>query len=366
MSDDLSPALRSMLPDLAEDGGRGRAEILERILADPDGFRAHIDDIDAALGQASPGKTRLRRMLRMAEQAISPSSKRVKVQHYVSQVVLRRFVETLEAGRVLTRYDLATGVTDQIGTKGVAYMEHFVAVDSRATEKLWQKVENALGPAIDVALRRAVPKPAQRSTLQDAVALHLVRNPQTITAHVTAFETAAARQMELLIDTPFAEEAFRRHTGGLVAAGPEARRIGIQKAQGRLRDIEMSGGLFRLTVERLYEKVCDRFKGRGLAILTPASPSREFLLGDVPAVTYNTTTGAAGLAEGVVVDQADEIVMPLAPGLLVAIGPPDGARSISDAEVDHYNRLQVRAARDFVMYRPSGTHLAAQMAIWRR
>jgi hypothetical protein len=360
----LPPALQMLVHALAKDGGQGKAETLQLILGDPVGFRAHVDDIAAALAPAGPSKTRLLRMLRMAENAISPSSKKVKDQHYVSQVVLRQFVETIKAGNVLTRQRLATGVTDPIGTKGVAFMEHFVAVDSQTTEALWQKVEGALRPAIDLAIRGAALRTAQKSTLRNAVALHLVRNPQSLTIHDTAFETAAANQVEQLKNTPFAEEAFHRHTGGLVAAGPEGRSIGIERAQGRLRGIETSGGLFRLSVQRLYEKVCDRFQGRGLAILTPANPSKEFLLGDVPSVTYNTTTGSTGLDRGVAVDQADEIAMPLAPGLLVAIGPPDCARLISDSEVDHYNRLQVRAARDFVMYRPSATHFAAQIVSW--
>jgi hypothetical protein len=362
----LPPALLTMLPDLAQDGGRARADVLERILADPDGFRAHIDDIDAILGSASPGKAKLRRMLRMAEQAVSPTSGRVKDQHYVSQVVLRQFVEPVKAGRVLTRHDLASGQADPIGTKGVAYLEHFVAVDSQATEKLWQKVENALRPAIDVALRGGTLSSAQRSTLRNAVALHFVRNPQTVGVHDQAFKEAAARQVEQWADTPFAEEAFRRHTSGLLPAGPEGRRIGIEKSQGRLRVMHASGGLFRLSVQRLYEKVGDRFDTRGLQVMTPANARKEFLLGDVPAITYNTITGAAGVSEGVAVDDADEIVMPFAPRLMVAIGPPDSVRSLSDAEVDRYNRMQVRAARDFVMYRPTATQFAAQVAAWRQ
>lgn len=338
--------------------------MLQRILADPDSFRTHIDDIHAALGHQSPGTSKLRRMHRMAERAISPMSGRVKNQHYVSQVVLRQFVEPTQAGCVLSRHDLSTGVTDPIGSKGVAYLEHFIAVDSRATEKLWQKVENAIRPAIGVALRGRKLSSAQRSTLRYAVALHYVRNPQTVEATEKAFAEATTLQIERLAETRFAEEAFRRNTGGLLPAGPEGRRIGIEKSQGRLRDIQASGGLFRLSVQRLYESVCDRFDNKGLEILRPANPLSEFLVGDVPAVTYNKTTGAAGVPEGVAIDQADEIVMPLAPQLMVAIGPPDGERSLMDEEIDFYNRMQVRAARDFVMYRPGSSH-TAKVSTWR-
>ena len=68
-----------------------------------------------------------------------------------------------------------------------------------------------------------------------------------------AFEDTAAAQVERLADRWFAQEAFRRHTGGLLAGGPEGRRIGIERSQGRLRDTCAAGGLLRLSVQRLYE-----------------------------------------------------------------------------------------------------------------
>jgi hypothetical protein len=75
-------------------------------------------------------------------------------------------------------------------------------------------------------------------------------------------------------------------------------------------------------------------------------------------------TGAAGLAEGVTVDLADEIFMPLAPRLLVVIGPPDEERSIADDEVDKYNRLQARLAQEYLIYRPTA-NFAASIPTWR-
>lgn len=64
------------------------------------------------------------------------------------------------------------------------------------------------------------------------------------------------------------------------------------------------------------------------------------------------------------VDEADKIVMPITPRLLIAIGPPNGSRTIDDAEVDSYNGMQVREARDYVLHRP-GANLAASIAAWR-
>ncbi len=114
----------------------------------------------------------------------------------------------------------------------------------------------------------------------------------------------------------------------------------------------------------MFEKVCDRFDAKGVEILTPASATKEFLLGDVPAITIAQATGAFGLSQGITVDEADKIVMPLGRRLLVAIGPPDLARMIADDDVDAYNEMQVREARDYVVHRPAA-NFAAEIAARR-
>lgn len=251
------------------------------------------------------------------------------------------------------------------GTNGVGYVRHFVPVDSQATEKLWQQVESHLTQAITAALNgTALTSPAHLSTLRRAVALHFARNPQTLTIHNQSFTDALQDQVEQWAKTPLATEAFRRRYG-LEPAGPEALHLGAEAALERLVQLHKEGGLFRLSVQRLFEIVCDRFDTRGIQILTPASPSKEFLLGDIPALTLDHATGAVGLAQGVTADHADEIFMPLAPGLLVAVGPPDGARPIPDHEVDQYNRRQACAAHDYLIHRP-GADFTASITAWRK
>lgn len=85
-----------------------------------------------------------------------------------------------------------------------------------------------------------------------------------------------------------------------------------------------------------------------LQILTPVGRHKEFLLGDLPAITINRASDEIG--PGVPIDQADEIVMPLTSRLLVSVGLPDGTRSISNDEVDSYNALQARLARDYLIH----------------
>jgi hypothetical protein len=361
----LPQAIQLVLPMLASDRGQARVQTLLAIQgAGPDYVRKHLTDIDAALGASSPGTAALADLIRKAEAAVSTPST-VKRQHVISQGVLRRFVEPLPAGQVLAKFNLATGQVELTGTNGVGYVDHFVPVDSQATENLWQQVETRLTRAITAALNgTALTSPAHLATLRRAVALHFARNPQTLTIHNQSFTDALQDHVERQAKTPLAAEAFRRRYG-LEPAGPEALRLGAEAALERLVRLHKEGGLFRLSVQRLFEMVCDRFDPRGIQILTPASPSKEFLLGDIPALTVEYATGAIGLAEGVTADQADEIFMPLAPGLLVAVGPPDGARAIPDHEVDLYNQRQARAAHDYLIHRPGAT-FTASITAWRK
>ena len=354
------------LPVLFLDGGRARAETLLAIQgAGPGYVRRHLPAVHAALGTSSPGVASLDELIRKAEEAVSTSRPTRKRQHVISQGVLRRFVEDIPpGGRQLVRFDLAAGKAKLTGTNGVGYVDNFVPVDSQATEDLWQQVETRLPQATDAALNgMALASPAHRQTLRHAVALHFARNPQTLTIHNQSFADAIQDWVERSARTPLAARAFRLRYG-LEPAGPEALRLGAEAVQERLIKLHNEGGLFRLSVQRLFEMVCDRFDARGIQILTPASASKEFLLGDLPAVTVARATGTAGLGEGVTVDQADEILMPLAPGLLIVVGPPDGARSVPDNEVDAHNELQARVAQAYLVHRP-GVSFAASITAWR-
>lgn len=364
----LPQAIVAILPAIAADRGRMRGNTMQVILGPGlSEIRQHLSEIDAALGSQSPGLVALDALVTKTERAISTSQPTVPNQHYISQVVLRQFTEPTPAGKVLARFDLPTGeYMAPIGTRGVGSIRDFVPIDSQATEDLWQAVETALPEAIQAALNgTALGTSSRVETLRRAVALHFVRHPQTLTAHNIAFAEALEHQMERLGDTPFAEEAFRQHHGGLHAAGPEGRRLGLERSQGRLRQLHAAGALFRISVQRLFEKVCDRFDTRGIEILIPASSSAEFLIGDAPAVTFNKATGAAGLQGDVAIDVADRIILPLGPRLVVVIGEPNGNRMISDEEVEHLNDLQVRVAKRLVFHRPT-VDFAATMSSWRK
>ena len=204
---------------------------------------------------------------------------------------------------------------------------------------------------------------AHLSTLRNVVALHFMRIPRTVEIHNKTFAATLDAQLERTAKTPWAAEAYQRRYG-IVPAGPEGMRRGAELFHERVITLHSQGGLFRISVQNLFEKVCDRFAARGVEILTPANPGKEFLLGDFPAITIASATGQFGLSQGVTVDEADMIFMPLTPRLLVVIGPANAARTISDADVDAFNQMQIREARDYVLHRP-GADFVASIAAWR-
>jgi hypothetical protein len=95
-----------------------------------------------------------------------------------------------------------------------------------------------------------------------------VRNPHTLEIHNQSFADALDRHTDHLATTPFAAEAFYREHG-LIPADPEAMRLGAEASQERIVTLYRQGGLFRISVQNLYEKVCDRFDARGIAIAGP-------------------------------------------------------------------------------------------------
>jgi hypothetical protein len=120
--------------------------------------------------------------------------------------------------------------------------------------------------------------------------------------------------------------------------------------------------LSRLSIQRLYEKVRDEwFAAMNIEVVVPASASKEFLVGDVPALTVDTTTGMAGVRNGVSIGNADLIFMPLTPKLAAIVSGGIGVRTADDKEVDDLNRYQVIGASRYAYYRP-GASFAASIA----
>ncbi len=199
--------------------------------------------------------------------------------------------------------------------------------------------------------------------MRNLVALHFARGLQTLIDFERSFQNVYSNQVNALATRPESAEAFRRRFG-ICPAGPEGRQLGAQEVLSRTKLEVNNGDVFRLAVERLFDRVVDRLQHRDVEILTPAPASGEFLVGDVPALTVRSGEARAGVMDGIPLDHADAVVLPLAPRLLASLGSGSGYRAVPQALVDWYHKLQVTAALEYVCYRP-GAAVATQVAAWR-
>jgi len=364
----LPPAIQGILPAIAADGGRHRARTALAILGVGfDYLTAHLTDVDAALGVDSPGPDELGALVHAARDACSTAAPRVPQQHVISRGLLRRWTQLL-AGNAeprLIRYDLTRG-TAKLRTVGqVGYVRDFVSIDSETTERIWQRVEDRLPAAIAAAEDGTISSsPELTQVVREAIALHFTRNPQTAEVHAILWRETQARQIGAIAGTPLAREAFRRQHRGIIPAGQEALRLGAEAVLAHLMEAEASGALFRLIVEDRFERALELLGQAALETVTPDDPEDEFLIGDVPAITFDAKLNAVGVREGIALTAGDTVMLPLGPRLLVALGPSLRAASLPSAAVDRLNQLQVRAAQAYVCCRPDA-RVANQLAIWR-
>src|SRR5215831_12745549 len=94
MPNPLPPALKLILPVLADDQGRARARTLLVIAGvGPDVVQQTVPDLDAALGASSPGTAGLADPVSKTRTAMTASSPKIARQHVISKAILRRFSE---------------------------------------------------------------------------------------------------------------------------------------------------------------------------------------------------------------------------------------------------------------------------------
>ncbi len=311
----LPPAIQLLRDVLASDQGQARADSLLAIQgAGPDYVRQHVTALDAALGTFSPGVPGLRELIRKAEEAVSTSQPTVERQHVISEVVLRRFAGSVPSGgRQLARFDFAAGQDTLAKAKDVGYIENFVPVDSQATEDLWHTVETRLRQAITAALNgTTLDSPAHVTTLRHAVALHFVRNPQTLTIHNQSFADALQNGIDALANTSLAAEAFRQKYG-LEPAGPEALRLGAEAVHGPPHQAARGGRPVPPQRPAALREGLRPVRHQG----HPDPDPRQHIQGVPPRRPprhHRRPRNGRRRPAGVTIDQADEILMPLTPG----------------------------------------------------
>jgi hypothetical protein len=82
------------------------------------------------------------------------------------------------------------------------------------------------------------------------------------------------------------------------------------------------------------------------------SSKDDFLLGDIPVVSYDKDTDTVGVLNGASWDKADCIFMPLGPRHAVALSKTQTYKEADSRMVERINVYQVRAALKEIYFRP--------------
>ena len=277
-------------------------------------------------------------------------------QHLVSKVLLARFAD--KDSRVLTH--TLDGRTFPQAIRKAGRKNDFIAVNADRYERFWGKFEGPAGAALraleadEVSLAGRLAA-AHEDALVDLMALHFARAytaevmwqralDNTLPARrdgmatdphfLAAMRTCAA--MDLLTDEQIAD----------IMAGYVARQVGLGTAA------------FGRTVAHQFRKVRRIFRQYHLEIGWAADG--EFLLPDVPCVTYDKDSNVAGVLNGARIGSSDVVCMPATPRHLLSL-TKNPAHPGHAVPVDRANGILVQNARQAVFYRPGSTGLDAFM-----
>ena len=290
--------------------------------------------------------------LTAGESQVLSMTPRPRKQHLVSETLLRGWTVGGELSVVQLLHHGGPRVRP-VGPGGVARERDLT---SRFTvdeiEDAWSAIESRAGEALPRV--RAGGGPDDDHTVQaikDLVCLHLTRSYETLTMwDRIRQENEDMREVVAMIED---DDLMRQHIfeqTGLYVVGSE----GLESHRDELLawvDTRQQGWFSR-NLNTSYDRVKDYIASAGLEIWHTESED-ELVIGDCPAFTVSRDGSRFGLDEGVSIDGAGSIVMPLGPCTLAAIGPEDRSSSLSSMAARDINIIQCRRAHKQVVCRPS-------------
>lgn len=287
-----------------------------------------------------------------AEQGQDGSSPKRSLQHVVSRAVLRRFADPTTS--LIGHYSMQYGLRKPTGPGGLGWVRDFVKIDSKVTEELWGRTESKLPGALAAADAQTVFDSAEHvATIKEAIALHYARSIDVLDQYEDLWRHMLATKRAELDSNPASTDAlYRLKTGDAVGKPDEAMRESLAREWlQRLAEIYETGVGFRFRVQYYFREATKMITRAGLEVLRPP-PGSEFLIGDVPVITTDTTGHVRGVAAGIPIGSAATVAMPLGPRLLVALGPKDLYAELEAKYVDRLNTWQTGAAKRAVYFRP--------------
>ena len=268
-------------------------------------------------------------------------------QHLVSRVLLRRWSN--HRNGPVAKLDLITldEKVDKVDDLGC--VDDLVIVGAEHAERRWQEVEKRLPYAFqqldDGQLlndQKAV------ETVKECLALHYARALALAVMLNQVQDQAAGRVVDRLLGHVSANTALYAITGLIVPSGAEdpLREKVRQLFEAHL---QLQGFLGRQFLEH-FDRARAKTAPFQLEVVT--AQDHEFVIGDIPVITYDRDADAVGVLNGAPWGNADAIFMALGPRHLVALANTARTTVATSDQVVQLNRLQIRGAVREVYFRP--------------
>jgi hypothetical protein len=280
-------------------------------------------------------------------------------QHLVSRVLLRRWanyhngpVSTLN----LESYEEHTVPVEQLGST-----QDLTAEGTVELEQVWSKtVERRLNHPLSLVESKEILDARNAEHLQylkDCIALHWARS-FAVTTVLRMLQPGFADRVATSVLRSYTPTAALKAMTGLYVAGFGAEDVFRQKVYDQF-DSQLRRRFLRDQFDKHYEEARRRMQDCSLEICHASSS--EFVLSDCPVVTWDKDRDIAGVLFGAAWGEADVIFMAVGPKYVVALSKTGRYRELTEAEVVHLNKLQVRSAYKEIFYR-DGSGLGTRIA----
>lgn len=278
---------------------------------------------------------------------------KVQRQHVVSRTVLRNFTTTGPKGPRIGMHDLVNGTTRDVSTADAAIEKDFIRLDSFVSEQIWSDTESLIPAAHTAAQRRAVLNQAdQLQVLRRVIALHFGRSISTLAVVEQTWPRVRDRIINDLLTQakPHLVAMLTKREGHPPTESEVMSEMDTIAADG-VEKVLASGAYARVRIEQFYDQALKRFERSGVEVVHV--PTNDLVITDNPVLLQRPGDGRRAAMGRMAIDEAATIVFPVAPDLLISIGPRNGYGSANQQAVDEINRSQIAGAHRFVFHQPA-------------
>lgn len=242
----------------------------------------------------------------------------------------------------------------------------FDSYDSRGTEDFWNSFETNFPRALDTVRTRSVLDDAEAvSILKDLMAVHWARSTAIMIARNLAVDQIVQESKRTTLDQHPGKVARElRVRTGLEVAPRSAMQWIVDTSHERI--VEANQAMWHSQRNPVNFKAArDYFETLGLQVAYVQSG--DLVISDCPVITARNDRPGAGPHHGVALMDADHLVMPIAPDVLLGLGQESAVMNLMDEDVNFYNSLQWAAHVNWLAALPGGRgDLMIQVEVRRR